>query len=385
MIIRGAELVGEDSGPGEIDISEQTITHVSGRSADPAGDGPLLDLDDTIAFPGLTNSHDHLEFNLYPALAHKRYADYVEWGEDIQRRDGDAIAAFERVSRPHRLRWGALKNLLCGVTTVAHHGDVRDDLKRLPIGTVRGTSIHSVRLSRRWRWQLNAPMDRSPYVFHIGEGTSSAARQEIDQVIRWNLFRKPLVGVHAIAMGKEQAASFRAVVWCPVSNEFLYGATANVALLKSSTAILFGTDSTLTANWNFWNHLRHARALRALDDRELFDAVTRTAALAWRRPRTGRIAAGEVADVVVARKKAHDPWDAFFAVDPEDILLVLRSGAVVLCDASLRLRPPGGRFSVVRLGTREKLVAEDVPEILAGIRQCGVEPNLPIVAKPTNV
>jgi cytosine/adenosine deaminase-related metal-dependent hydrolase len=378
MIIRGVQLVGEDAGPREIVVSGPTIVRVSKPSAHPSHGDPPIDLGDAIAFPGLTNSHDHLEFNLYPPLAHKLYADYVEWGEDIQRRDGNVISSVERVPRASRLRWGALKNLLCGVTTVAHHGNPRDDLSGLPIGIIGGLSVHSVRWAPRWRWQLNAPFDRSPYIFHIGEGTSSAARLEIDELLRWNLFRRPLVGVHAIAMRPEQAARFHAIVWCPLSNESLYGATADVASLKRNTAVLFGTDATLTADWNFWNHLRRARAMRALHDRELFDALTSAAAVAWRRSRTGRVAAGMVADIVVARKNAQDPWDAFFAVNPEDILLVLREGSIVLCDASVDAGPLVGSFSVVRLGSREKLVAEDVPGMFAALRKCGVESNLPI-------
>jgi cytosine/adenosine deaminase-related metal-dependent hydrolase len=235
-----------------------------------------------------------------------------------------------------------------------------------------------VRWGHRWRWQLNAPRDRSPYVFHVGEGTSPAARDEIDELIRWNLFRRSLVGVHAIAMHREQAEGFRAIVWCPVSNESLYGATADVASLKSGTAVLFGTDSTLTAAWNFWDHLRRARVHRGLDDRELFDAVTCTAARVWQRPGRGRIATGQVADFVVARKKARDPWDAFFAVNPEDILLVVREGNVILRDASLDVGPLAAPFSIVRLRGTEKLVAEDVPEILAAIRRYGIEPNVPL-------
>jgi cytosine/adenosine deaminase-related metal-dependent hydrolase len=180
-------------------------------------------------------------------------------------------------------------------------------------------------------------------------------------------------------MRAPQARGFRAVVWCPVSNEFLYGRTADVASLKRETAILFGTDSTLTADWNFWNHLRRARALRMLTDRELFDALTRTAAPVWRRWNAGGLERGHTADLVVARKKAANTWDAFFAVDPEDILLVLRGGVIVLCDASLDVFHPAA-FSSIRVGNGAKWVAEDVPTLLAAIRDHGIEPNLPIAA-----
>jgi cytosine/adenosine deaminase-related metal-dependent hydrolase len=378
MILRGVELVGESKPAREIVVSGASIARVGGLSARLPDDGPLVELDEAIVFPGLTNSHDHLEFNVYPSLGHERYGDYVDWGHDIHRRDATVIAALERIPHRTRLRWGALKNLLCGVTTVAHHGSARDDLTELPIDTVVATSIHSVGLDRRWAWKLNAPIARSPYVFHLGEGTSLFAKREIDELLRWNLFRRPLIAVHAIAMRAEQASHFRAIVWCPVSNESLYGVTADIASLKPVAPVLFGTDSTLTADWNVWNHLRRARALGDLDDPELFAAVTRSAAVVWGRAKTGSVAPGQNADLVVARKKAKGPYDAFFAVEPQDILLVLRRGQVVLHDASLGLPVGRGPLSMVGLGGSEKWVAEDVPAVLAGMREYGVEPNLPI-------
>jgi cytosine/adenosine deaminase-related metal-dependent hydrolase len=383
MILRGLEIVGTNAGPQEIVVAGSAIARVGEPSrGDPSHSGPLFDFGGAIAFPGLVNSHDHLDFNLYPALGHKLYGDYLDWGHDIHRLDRDVISSLQRMPKPHRLRWGALKNLLCGVTTVAHHGARGDDLSFLPLGTISATSIHSVGAAPWWRWRLNAPLGPSPYVFHIAEGTSRSAHEEVDTLIRWNVFRKPLIGVHAIAMTADQAARFHAVVWCPVSNEFLYGATADIAALKRHTTILFGTDSTLSADWNLWNHLRRARALGVLDDRELFAALTRNAAIAWGRRDTGCIAPGQIGDIVVARKKASDLWDAFFAVTPEDILLVLRNGEIVLCDGPVDAAVGRRLGSVVRIGSSAKWVAEDVPEILARMRHYGIEPNLPVTAEP---
>ncbi len=375
MILRGVELVGDDAPARDVALSG-TAHEVGGEAST---SGQLVRFEGAIAFPGLTNSHDHLEFNLYPPLAHGRYPDYVAWGLDIQRRDASVIAARERVPRAVRLRWGALKNLLCGVTRVAHHGDDRDDLRGLAVDVVRATSVHSLRFDRLWRWKLNAPRGRPPFVplvFHVGEGTSARARREIAALARWNWGRREVVAVHAMTMRPEQASRFRAVVWCPVSNELLYGATADVAALKRRTSILFGTDSTLTAGWNLWDHLRRARALGGLDDRELFSALTDGADRVWGRAPAGR-ADADRRDVVVARKKTPSRWDAFFALDPEDILLVVRAGRVVLHDASIDLGLAPAGSTRVRVGAREKVVAEDVGQLVGAIRAHGVEPNLP--------
>ena len=65
---------------------------------------------------------------------------------------------------------------------------------------------------------------------------------------------------------------------CPASNQFLLDATASIDQLKHQTQVLFGTDSTLTACWNIWDHLRLARGKKQMDDDELFAAVTENAA-----------------------------------------------------------------------------------------------------------
>jgi cytosine/adenosine deaminase-related metal-dependent hydrolase len=384
MILRGLELVGTDRPRCDVGVSGGMFTRVGQVESRRPAEAPVeaeVAFTDAIACPGLVNSHDHLEFDLYPSLGHRHYGDYVEWGADIHSRDAKTIAAIESLPRRLRLEWGALKNLLAGVTTAAHHGPTTDDvaLASLPIACVqRGSSIHSLRLGGHWRWRLNAPWPREPYVFHVAEGTSDAARREVDELVRWNLFGRELVAVHALAMNEARADRFRAVVWCPLSNEFLFGATADVGRLKARTAILFGTDSTLTADWNLWVHLRRARASGVLSDEELFASLTSTPAEVWRLPQVGRIDEGHVASLLVARKKRENRWDAFFAIDPEDLLLVLHRGVVLLVDASVQDVEVAAPSTRIRINGSEKRVAADVGRLLERIRAQGVEPNVPI-------
>ena len=72
-----------------------------------------------------------------------------------------------------------------------------------------------------------------------------------------------------------------------------------------------------------------------------------------------------MADVVVARKRCENQLEAFFAVDPEDILLVMKRGKVVLLDASLRaqLQEQAGLFPVIVSGS-EKFTIEDYRTVL---------------------
>src|SRR5262249_24464239 len=153
-----------------------------------------------------------------------------------------AIDAVMRIPQPLRILWGVYKNLLNGFTTVVNHGDRLS----IPDGLISVFQdchcLHSVGFERNWRWKLNRPLrDSQPVVLHVGEGTDALAGEEIDRLLRWNLFGRSLIGVHGVAMSEEQAAGFRGLVWCPTSNYFLLGRTAPVGRLKDRVPILFGT------------------------------------------------------------------------------------------------------------------------------------------------
>src|ERR1700690_2993994 len=71
------------------------------RPAEPTP-GPSLDFDGALAFPGLINSHDHLDFNLFPPLANRIYNNYTEWGPDIHANNKAAIEPILRIPQPLR-------------------------------------------------------------------------------------------------------------------------------------------------------------------------------------------------------------------------------------------------------------------------------------------
>ncbi|HEY4209824.1 MAG TPA: amidohydrolase family protein, partial [Puia sp.] len=271
-----------------------------------------ISLPDAIAFPGLINSHDHLDFNLFPRLGNARYSNYREWGHDIHLRNRKDIDPVLEIPLPLRTAWGIYKNLLSGFTTVINHGEILPADNELITVSQHQRCLHSVGFERSWRWRLNRP-GMLPVVIHVGEGTDKMAHREIDRLLRWNLFQKPLIGIHGVAMDENQAAGFRALVWCPASNFFLLDSTAPIHKLKTRVPILFGTDSTLTAPWDAWEHIRMAAQQHMLAEEELLTSLTRAAADVWGIP-VGEIAAGRQADLVVSAAKD------LFSTTPEDIL-----------------------------------------------------------------
>jgi hypothetical protein len=338
-----------------------------------------LTFDNALAFPGLVNSHDHLDFNLFPQLGNRFYNNYTEWGKHIHITYKDEIAAVLKVPLALRVKWGIFKNLLCGVTTVVNHGETLL-VANAPINVEQCHSIHSVQFEKRWKLKLNNPLKRNlPVVVHVGEGNDELSNREIDKLISWNLLKKKLIGVHGVAMTAEQAKNFEAVIWCPESNYFLLNKTAPAGDLKKHTTILFGTDSTLTGNWNIWDHIRLARKTNMLTDAELYNSLHACGST------SRQVEADDKGSMVVARKNDIEKtsFDSFYATQPEDILLVVNDNQVRLFDNTLLDQLEHidlKQFSKVFIGRTCKYVQGDLPGLMQQIKAYYPEAIFPVTA-----
>ncbi|SFF06779.1 Cytosine/adenosine deaminase [Chitinophaga sp. CF118] len=375
MILHGLQLMNGDYS--NIFIRENKI----GEIFSPYDNNPIernIYFKDCFVFPGLINSHDHLDYNLFPQLGNHIYKNYLEWGPDIHQQNNEIIEQVQNIPKELRTKWGVYKNLIAGVTTVVQHGEKLTAPENLITIFSQCTSLHSVKLEKHWKRRLNKPFaGNQPFVIHAGEGTDIASCNEIDELLKWNIFRRKLIAIHGVAMNERQAEKFEALVWCPDSNHFLLNATARIDKLKSFTKILFGTDATVSANWNIWEHLRLARATKMLSDTELINAVTEGAADVWQLEKTGLIKEGYYADLVIAKGNR----DSFFSTNPEDIQLILHKGKIVLFDASM-LTQLGNipHYSVIYVNNVKKYVIGDVPALIKEIRR-----HIPAIKLPIDV
>jgi hypothetical protein len=378
-------LIMADTGQSvDINIEGGKITAVT-PSANESNEG--VSFDNAIVFPGLINSHDHLDFNLFPQLGTNTFKNYSEWGKHLHKNYKGEINAVLNIPQPLREKWGMYKNLLCGVTTVLNHGKNVGIKDKLISVHERKHDLHSVGFDKQWWLRLNNPFKRKlPVVIHVGEGIDRTAKKEIDTLLKWNLLKRDLIAIHGVAMRPEQARQFKALVWCPESNYYLLNKTAPVNELKLDTKLLFGTDSTLTGRWNIWDHIRLAQKNLLLHDTELYQSLNKNAAEIWD-INTGELAIGKDADLVIAKKKETNSFDAFFATNPADLLLVMHKGNIRLVDATLypdiRAYLKRKKYSLIKIGDSHKYIQGDLSGLMKIIKKYYPQAPFPIEAVHT--
>lgn len=334
-------------------------TKVLSLGESPRRGDTVVDLAGAFVLPGLINAHEHLELNHYGPLKRRdRYDNATAWIDDLRPalRNDPSIRAGRSQPLAARLFIGALKNLLAGVTTVAHHNPLYREIGRsFPVHVVRRYGwAHSFTLERqpvgargepggnvRDRF-LSTPPD-TPFMVHAGEGVDEAAADEVPRLDAIGCLRPNTVIVHGIAMTGDAwqrvLARGASLVWCPGSNVFLFGKTADVrahvdASDGASSHVCVGSDSRISGSRDLLDELRVAAAHR-LTAGELLPMVTETPARILKLPAAGRIAVGLAADVVVLPPGHATAADALLATRRRDVALVTMAGRPVVGCPSL--------------------------------------------------
>jgi hypothetical protein len=355
----------------------------------------VIDLQGDRLLPGLINAHDHLQLNSLPRLeTGRKYAHVRDWIAEVDglRRADRGFRASVAVPRDQRLFMGGVKNLLSGVTTVAHHD---------PLFTFLSSAHYPTRVVTDFGWSHSLYIDgeaavRSsylrtprelPWIIHAAEGLDTEASGEFERLDALGCVGANTLIVHGIALDHGQRRRLQragaGLLWCPSSNLRLFGKSAEVGPLVMAGRVALGTDSRLSGARDLLEEVRIAAEVSGFDAPTLESLVTAVAAQLLRLPDRGVLKVGARADLVILPAGMSLPQ-----ATRADIRLVMLNGKARLADEAyahiaarqpLHARPVGAssnsRWLPVRIDGTPKVLESGIAALLcdATPREAGVE------------
>lgn len=351
-VLRGARVTlgAEAATVADIELRDGCVGTILARyrgTSDRAGAAPIH-LNGYLLLPGLINAHDHLEFGLYPNLGRGPYSNSAEWARDIQEVDKTTIATHRSIPRDVRLWWGAIRNLLCGVTTVCHHNALHPELldPDFPIHVVtRYGWSHSLVMDRQLAEKSRATAAGTPFVVHACEGVDAGSEQEVFQLDKLGVLNDRTVLVHGVALGTDGIRLLNqrgaALVWCPSSNRFLFGRTLGGDAVHSARCLLLGSDSPLTAAGDFLDEVRLAQQEASISAERLYRILFDAPGSAFRLTEgQGHIRPDASANLIAVRDRGMSPAETLARVRTVDIEMVIVGGRVQLASEEIYRRVP---------------------------------------------
>jgi cytosine/adenosine deaminase-related metal-dependent hydrolase/ubiquinone/menaquinone biosynthesis C-methylase UbiE len=340
----------------------------------------IIDLPGYLLLPGLINAHDHLEFGLFPNLGSGPYQNSVEWAKEIHHSHASLIARHRKVPKAVRLWWGAIRNLLCGVTTVCHHN---------PLSREMLSADFPIRVLSRFGWAHSLEMDPNlihnfdhtppnlPFVLHAAEGIDAKSAQEIFDLDRMQILGDRTVLVHGLALNPKAVALLNrrrsTLVICPTSNQFLFHCAPSSTVIKSVDTVVLGSDSPLTSAGDLLDEIHFARNEIGLAPNSLYEMVTARSANVLRlRNGEGHIRAGSIADLIAVQDKGLTPAETVAQLTCDQVELVILSGRVQLASPSVYSRLPDSHkagLQPVNIDGLQRWLRAPVDNLLAEARK----------------
>lgn len=387
-VLEGATIVHHDS------ATQASLSFANGRVVvDGQDDHHRIDLHGHCIYPGLINAHDHLQLNCIPSLKHDTpFANSYAWiSAFAAHRAIPVVAAAVAVPAEDRHWHGALKNILAGATTVAHHDpwNAALDDPTFPVELLRDAGwSHSLGLggAREAVARYGPPVAASfastlpdrPWVIHLAEGTDEVTAGELGELSALGCLSANSLLIHGVGLSATDIEcvirSGAAVVWCPASNMSMLGQTLDPHRLFGAGRLLLGTDSRLTGSRDLLEELRVAAACSNLSARELLRMVTGDACSVLRLHDRGALHLGCVADCVIVRA-GDDAHSALLHATRSSLRAVIRNGYPVVADPDFRdwFVRSGVAAVEVRLDGCAKLLDARLAKRAAALPEPGLE------------
>lgn len=334
-----------------------------------------------IIFPGLLNIHDHLHYDCIPLWnVQDKYTDRYQWSNTHDCRVNVKYAKYVIDQKKYwglqveGMKYSEVKQLISGTTAAqgSPNGSkkfckmlVRNMDVSYNFGFKRMSpyvrEVTKVKPSKIDRWI--AKMDDGELdalFFHIAEGTDEKARSEFDFLEENGLARKEVIIIHGTAL-KEPEIKYMAehnmtVVWSPVSNLLLYGATANIPLFKKyGVNITLGTDWSPSGGKNLLGEMKVAYQYSnyyfdsLLTYQDIAEMVTcnATDAVGWT-DYCGRIEPGLYADIMVISDPGGNPFEDLVDATERDVELVFVGGDPLYGDSIFIAKMKPGDFEYIK-------------------------------------
>ena len=368
---------------GELLVVGEDIKCVAAScSSDPAAASATVIQTNGIIFPGLIDTHNHIQFDIFDESdwsPTKSYTNHNQWPSDPRYKamvDAKQYLNGESHSPVsigcELLKYGELKGLIAGTTSIVGaaipenkkcYGTLARTIDERPNG-LAADKVQAATLfpstATADKVCANETADKTNgYLIHISEGVDLTAHKEFQKLFDITttdgcLFSSKTTIVHGTILDETDFAKmkthFMGLVWSPRSNVFLYGAgtdlskTANIpAAIEKGITIALAPDWSIGGSQNILDELRFADHVDntqwgdVLTPKMLAEFVTKNPAKLLGLDSTlGELAVNRKADLLVISGDRTKPYDALLAATPKSVRLVTVGGKILYGDTALK-------------------------------------------------
>ncbi|MDR2072506.1 MAG: amidohydrolase family protein [Spirochaetaceae bacterium] len=319
------------------------ILGVRGNKIVSSGPGCVVDLKgSSVVYPGLINTHDHLQGNYRPPVGPKPgtfYLNWLPWDNDLKA--SDTFKERSKLSRDHLYHLSGYKCLFSGVTTVNDHFPQKFNDQILPTLPIRaileyGLAHEASSYDLKWGDGIETEYKKAvkhnwPFITHLSEGFDEESMNGVAYLEKLKVLDSHCLLVHCIGFSdediKKTAGAGASVSWCGFSNMFMFNVTCKIRkMLRAGINVTIGTDSSATGSANLLEEMRYDRELyrtmygEDLPAKTIFQMVTANAAKAfWMQDRIGDLEEGKLADILILKARIEDPYENLLGASMGDI------------------------------------------------------------------